>query len=162
MARAIVLLLLALASGCGSAPTDETPGGTVQLFLEAMERSQRDPAALEDAYRLLSQPSRRALQERVHFAVQVGSRRMQPWEMIARSRYRQTFTPGTGSRGMRESIDGDSATVTVRTQDGQRTAQVPLVLEDERWRIVLDIPPTRQRPAAEEEVVPPSTSPLDD
>jgi len=136
-------LSLLLAAGCSDAPTDETPSGTVRLFLQAMERSERDPAALEDAYRLLARPTRRALMERAHMAGSLGGREFRPWEMLVRGRYRQTFTPRRGARGMSESIDGDRATVRVTAADGERRAEVPLVREEEGWRIVIEMPPLR-------------------
>ena len=37
MTRAAVALVLSLLAGCSSAPSDETPSGTVRLFLAAME-----------------------------------------------------------------------------------------------------------------------------
>jgi hypothetical protein len=137
---------LALAMGvaaCSDAPSDDTPRGTVRLFLQAMERSERDPSALEDAYRLLARPTRRALMERAHMAGSLGGREFQPWEMLVRGRYRQTFTPRRGGRGMRESIEGDRATVTVTASDGERRAEIPLLREEDGWRIVIDMPPLR-------------------
>ena len=53
MRRAAALAALLLV-GCTEAPTDETPSGTVRLFLAAMARSRSDPSALQEAYRLLS------------------------------------------------------------------------------------------------------------
>lgn len=145
----VALLALALGlplAGCTEAPTDETPSGTVRLFLAALQRSERDPAALREAYRLLSASSRRALAERAHLAGSLGARELEPWEMIVAGRSRETFAPARGSRGMRESIDREHATVTVRSQDGDRTAEVALVRERGRWRIVMELPPTRARP----------------
>lgn len=140
---ALVWLLLVFAVGCTDEPSDETPSGSLRLFLDAMERSQRDPSALRDAYRQLAAPTRRALAERARMAGSLGGREFHPWEMIAPGRYRQSFTPAEGSRGMRESIDGTEATVTVSDEDGTHRAEVPLVLEDGHWRIVLELPPVR-------------------
>lgn len=132
-----------LASGCSDLPSDETPRGAVRLFLSAMARSEEDPAALREAYGLLSEPTRRALVERERFAESLGASELHPWDMIVRARHRPSFAPARGARGMRERIDGDSATVVVTNEDGSRTAEVPLVREDGRWRIVLSIPPVR-------------------
>src|SRR5688500_7094446 len=94
-----VLLALALASvGCEDVPTDETPRGALRLFLAAMERSERDPRALEEAYALLSTPTRRELAGRARATL--GGERLQPWDMLVRGRFRLTFTPAPGSRGM--------------------------------------------------------------
>ena len=64
--------------------------------------------------------------------------------MLVRGRFRRTFAVREGGRGMEESIDGENATVTVRSEDGSRSARVPLVLEDGHWRIVIEIPPARE------------------
>ena len=142
--RVAIVFATALALGaCSDEPTDETPSGTVTLFLRAMERSAADPDALEDAYRLLARPTRRALADRAHAAGALGGRQFAPWEMLVAGRYRQTFNPRPGARGMAESIEGNRATVTVTSEDGDRRAEVPLVREDGAWRIVLELPPTR-------------------
>ena len=75
---------------------------------------------------------------------------MQPWEIFARSRYRQVFTPASGRRGMRTRIDGDRATVTVSTASGRRSAEVPLVREHGGWRLIIELPPAREREGAGE------------
>lgn len=140
--RPILLPTLVLAA-CSDVPTDETPRGTVQLFLAAMERSERNEEALRDAYVLLSAPVRRELQERAHIATSYGAREMRPWEMLVRGGFRLSFTPAKGGRGMRERVDGEHALVTVQNEAGDRKAEVPLVREDGRWRIVLELPGSR-------------------
>ena len=45
---------------------------------------------------------------------------------------------------MRSVIAGDHATVTVLSEDGQRSAQVPLERENGRWRVLVEIPPARE------------------
>lgn len=129
---------LALAA-CSDEPTDATPSGAVRLFLAAMERSEHDPDARREAFELLARPTRRALAERAHTAGTIGGRDFHPWEMLVRGRYRQTFTPRRGGRGMEEAIDGDTATVTVTSDNGARTARVPLVWEEDGWRIVIEL-----------------------
>jgi len=138
--RRLGMILLLLSVGCSDAPTDETPSGTMRLFIGAMDRAQQDEIALRDAYVLLAAPTRRALLERAHLAGSLGGREFQPWEMLVRGRYRQSFTPREGSGGMRESIDGDTAIVVVQDDDGAHTARVPMVREDGRWRIAIEIP----------------------
>jgi hypothetical protein len=132
-----------LASGCSTAPTDSEPDGTVELFLQAMERSDQDANALREAYALLSADTRRALAERARFAESLGGARLEPWQMLVRGRFRRTFAPAPGRRGVQTAIDGERATVTYTNAEGNRSAQVPLVLENGRWRIVLSIPPVR-------------------
>ncbi len=137
-------LLLALASGCSTGPSDNEPEGTVDLFLEAMERSEQDASALRDAYARISSSTRRALTERARYAESLGGARLDPWQMLVRGRFRQTFAPAPGRRGIRSEIDGERAVVVYTNEAGDRRAEVPLVLENGRWRIVLDIPPLRR------------------
>lgn len=148
---AVGFLVLALGA-CAEPGPEESPRATVRLFLEAMGRSNRDPNAVREAYALLSRETRRSLQARAHVAVQVGAAQLEPWEMIARSRYRQSFTLAAGERAMEAAIDGDEAVVTVHGADGTRSAEVPLVFEDGHWRIVIDMPPPRRSAPAEEVV----------
>jgi len=147
----IALVPLALL-GCTEAPSDDTPSGAVRLFLESMARAEHDPSAVEDAYALLAEDSRRALAERAHLASSLGGRPMEPWDMIARGRFRQTFAPARGSRGMRETVEGNEATVVVENEERDRRAEIQLVREEEGWRVVLDLPPAR-------EATPPSAPP---
>ena len=142
-AALIAWIATTLLIGCADLPSDETPSGAVRLFLDAMDRSDREPEALREAYALLAAPSRRALQERAHLAASLGGREFQPWEMLVQGRYRQSFQVHEGSSGMRERIEGERATVTVRSDDGERSAEVPLVLEEGRWRVLVEIPPAR-------------------
>jgi len=127
-----------LAVGCSDPPTDETPSGTVRLFLEAMDRSSWDSSALEEAFSLLAPQARTALAERAKKAASLSGQELEPWDMIAQGRYRLRFAP-RGGDGLREQIDGDQAVVTVVGGPVQR-ADVPLVREGDRWRIVLDVP----------------------
>jgi hypothetical protein len=137
--RFLLALGVVALSSCGSEPTDDTPTGTVELFLEAMDRSDWDADARRTAYELLAADARAALDERAARANALSHHEMQPWEMLAQGRYRLRFTPAPS--GFREHIEGDRATVTVHgASEGQR-ANVPLVREDGRWRIVLDIAP---------------------
>ncbi|HBQ11908.1 MAG TPA: hypothetical protein DEF51_12415 [Myxococcales bacterium] len=69
--------------------------------------------------------------------------------MIVRGRFRQSFIPARGGRGMRETIDGNAATVIAENEEGDRRAEVHLVLEEEGWRVILDLPPARERPRQE-------------
>jgi hypothetical protein len=141
MARLLVLVLIL--SGCSNAPTDETPRGALRLFLSAMERSEHDPEASREAYALLSASTRRSLASRSHFVNSLGGSELEPWDMLVRGHFRTNFTPIEGPRGMRERIQGARATVSVQNERGDHRAEVPLVREDGRWRIVLAIPPVR-------------------
>ena len=146
--------LVAALAACSPAPSDETPTGALRLFLRAMEESGSDSTALESAYGLLDEHARQALEQRARDAGALANgREFEPWEMLAQGRYRVRFAYAEyGS--MRERIDGERAIVTVEGASGTDRAEVPLVREAGRWRVVLAIPPP---PSREER--PPAPSP---
>ncbi|MEM9190663.1 MAG: hypothetical protein AAGF12_15870 [Myxococcota bacterium] len=136
------ICVLASLSACDSEPTDETPAGALTLFLRAMDRSERDAAGLRDAYELLDRESRAALQERADLANSSGvsGRRFQPWEMLVRGRFHLRFVPRSED-GIREIIEeGQARVIVTGNRDGQR-ADIPMVREDGRWKVVLNLPP---------------------
>ena len=90
---AAVLVTLVTLAACARVPTDGTPDGALELFLEAMGRAEDDPTARRRAFELLAPESRRAIAERARLASSLGSRRFEPWEMIAEGRYRLRFRP---------------------------------------------------------------------
>jgi hypothetical protein len=138
------LLCTGLACGDGSSE-QKSPVATVRHFLDMMDRSAADEAALKDAYRLLDAAARKALDERAERAGTLAGRRYQGWQMLSQGRFRLRFTPASPG-GMRERVQGDRALVTVSGAKGQR-AEVLLVLEQGRWRIALPIPPLRTSPS---------------
>lgn len=137
----------ALACGstaCSSTPSDETPSGALQMFLDAMLRSDWDQSALREAHELLSPDAREALQQRAAMANALSGRALEPWQMLTQGRFRLRFAP-RAEQGMVERIDGDRAVVIVTgSRDGER-AEVPMVLEDGAWRVDLQIPPMRRQ-----------------
>ncbi|MGF1466780.1 MAG: hypothetical protein ACFCGT_11665 [Sandaracinaceae bacterium] len=148
----VVASALALApSGCRSQP-DDGPVAVVKRFIAVMEEANRFPDARADAFALLDRDSRIALAERAHQATALGGRELTPWEMIVEGRFRLNFQPRRGRAGFREVRDPqhpDRATVVVRGP-GDRSAEVPLVREEGRWRILLGVPRRVRRPAREE------------
>ncbi|MGE0789666.1 MAG: hypothetical protein AB7S26_28595 [Sandaracinaceae bacterium] len=140
MQRVWPIAIAAALAACTDVPTDETPSGALRLFLDALERAEREPAAMEDAFWLLDEATRESLAERARLAGSLGGPELEPWEMIVRGRYRLSFTPAPGTQGMRERIDGTDATVVVTEAEGSRRAEVPLVNEDGHWRVRLSLP----------------------
>ena len=132
-----LLMLVPLLPGCGQEASDETPSGTLRVFLDSMERGAWDPSSLEEAYGLLCQDARDALRRRAERANGLSRRHFEPWDMIARGRFRLRFAPAP--RSIRERIEGDRAVVTVLGQRESDRADVPLVREDGHWRIDLRI-----------------------
>ncbi len=132
----LTLVLVALGAGCSSEPSDDTPTGALTLFLEAMEKSDWDASAREDAYALLSADARAALDQRAARANALSRREFAPWEMLAQGRFRLRFAPAQ----TRAHEDGDEATVTVLGRREGERADVPMVREDGHWRVHLVIP----------------------
>jgi hypothetical protein len=137
---ALMAACLVVGLGCDGTPDDRTPAGALLQFIDAMDKSSRDPRALEDAYRLLAPQARDALAARAARAESLGGREMQPWEMIAQDRFRMR-APLDGPRELTERIDGDRATVVIPGEGGRPAAEIPMVKEADRWRVHLDIPP---------------------
>jgi hypothetical protein len=131
--------IVACSAACSSDPTDETPTGALRLFLAAMERSDWDDQALEEAFGLLDAPARERLADHASMASS-PAQAFAPWEMIPQGRFRLRFTP----RRMREQIDGDRAVVTVSAEGGDPSADVAMVKEAGGWRVVLEIPSPRR------------------
>lgn len=145
---ACAALLCAGSQGCGNAASDQqSPIATVRHFLDMMDRSAADEAALKDAYRLLDSSARKALADRAERASTLAGRRYEGWQMLTQGRFRLRFAPASPG-GLRERVQGDRALVTVSGSKGQR-AEVLLVLEQGRWRIALPIPPMRPSPRPE-------------
>lgn len=135
---------IALAAGCGGDGDVRSPTATVRHFLEVMDRSAADDAALREAYHMLDASARAALAARAERATTLAGRRYEPWQMLSQGRYRQRFAPAS-PRGMRERVQGDRAVVTVSGRRPEERAEVSLVREEGHWRIVLAIPPMRGR-----------------
>ncbi len=141
---AALLGLAVLTVACGRS-ANESPVETVRHFLDAMERGADEEDALQEAYSLMDAPARAALARRAARASALSGRSFQPWQMLARGRFRRRFAPGTRA-GMHERIDGDHAVVTVSADKSGPRADVPLVREQGHWRIRLEIPPMREAP----------------
>lgn len=138
----LLCLVSLLAAACSSTPSDETPSGALEMFLDAMLRSDWDQDALKEAYGLLSSDARDALRDRAEMANALSGRDFEPWQMLVQGRFRLRFAPRQEG-GMAERIDGERAVVVVTGErDGER-AEVPMVLEDGAWRVDLQVPPMR-------------------
>jgi hypothetical protein len=128
-----------LAFGCGAEPTDRTPEGAVRRFLDAMSRTGWDSAAREQAYRLLAPETREELRARAKRTSSLTGRSFEPWDMLARGRFRLRFTPREQG-GLRAEVEGDRATVEVRGAKPTQRAEVQLVREEGAWRVALGLP----------------------
>jgi len=110
----------------------------VEEWLERMARVHGDPEDAARAYELLSTETKKNLEERARRASAATGRKMTPESMLAPSRFSLRFVP----RSMRSRVAGDRAVVDVVGADPEvERAEVPCVLEEERWRIDLVLPP---------------------
>ena len=130
--------VLFLACACGGADTDNAPAEVLSRFLEAMDRSVNNEAALKDAFALLDSTAQRELTARANRAGFLTGRKFEPWEMIAQGRFRLRFAPV--EHAMRTTIKGSSAVVHVKSDDARANAVVPLVREAGGWRVKLSLP----------------------
>ena len=129
-ASLVALLWLGAAACPGDGPSDRTPEGAVQLFVDAMRARSRDAA-----FALLAESSRRALEERARTASEQSGTEVTAAEMLAVERFVMRWELGR----MTARVDGDRATVVVTGAEDSQRAEVALVREDSRWRVVLPI-----------------------
>jgi hypothetical protein len=140
--RLVTVLCFALAvaslAGCSSSPgpaAQRSPSEVLRQFLAAMDQSAGDDRALRTAYELLASPAQKALEARAARVKSLAGQSLEPWQMLAQGRFRLRFSPAP--RGMKETIDGDRATVTVTGSGPEERAEVPLVREAGQWRLSL-------------------------
>jgi hypothetical protein len=132
-------LFAACSAGCSSSPASgaqRTPSETLRQFLAAMDQSASDDRALRVAYQLLASPAQKVLETRAARVKSLAGQSLEPWQMLAQGRFRLRFSPAS-RRGMRETIEGDRATVTVTGTGPDEHADVPLVREEGEWRVAL-------------------------
>src|SRR6185369_3533326 len=114
-----------------------------RLFVEAMERSEGDRHGLEDAYRLLSLPTRERLVSRARQAAALGAAERQPWEMLVEGTAHLRFSPRPGGFREQATDDPDHVIVLVTGAGEGESASLPLVHEEGGWRIELEVPEAR-------------------
>lgn len=150
--RVALMLGVLLLAACGEEPPPG-PAATVQTFLRLMDESGirsgpsgevlADEAALQEAYALLSNQTQTALRERADLAASLAGGEYAPWNILIPGRFRLRFEPVTFDEVIQEDRPR-RATVSVRGRGPGEVAQIPLVEEDGRWRIPLDIPPAAE------------------
>lgn len=126
------------ALGCARDGEPATPAETVGAFASAVEASASDTAARRRVYALLSRRAQESLEARAARASQVSGRTFEAWEMLAPGRARMLIQYDPSATSTR--VAGTRAVVTARGRGGG-VADVPLVLEDGRWRVDLALPP---------------------
>jgi len=122
---------------CERQPVDATPQGTVEAFVDRMERVHGDPAIAKSALGLLSNATRKALDDRAERATAVAGHAFDPADVLVPSYFLLEYTP----RRYVAKITGDTAEVSVIGSDpATQTRIVKCVKEDGAWRVVLDLP----------------------
>lgn len=127
---------------------EDSPERAVQKFIDRMQRVHGDPEKSRAALELLAADARANLEERAKRASAAVGQVVKPEEMLAPSRFYLAFTPRIWSarRGSGWAI------VTVEGESPRERREIRCVLEDGRWKIVLDLPelPPVERRAARE------------
>lgn len=138
-----------MGTACSQKPVDSTPEGAVRELIDRMEKMDGNPERAEAVYELLSKATRDNLTERAKRASSATGRPMKPEEMLAPSRFVLLFKP----HQVEGKISGNRAVVEVTGMDPVADrARIPLVREDDRWRVELllpKLPPVERRPSAE-------------
>ena len=134
----VCFCLVATLWSCGSQTPGDSPESAVRGFLEAMERSAWDAQAREEAFELIDLASQRELRARARRVESLGRGGIEPWEMFAQGTFRV--------RGTIRALHLDGDVVTVVGADGAETT-IPVLFEEERWRVVLFEPEAIPAPA---------------
>ena len=114
-----------------------TPELAVETCIERMGRVQGDPKLAREAYDLLWSGAKAELVERAQRASNVVGHKVEPEEMIVPSRFSLRFRP----KGFSAKIQGKWARVTVTGETPQsELKEVYCVLEDDHWRVALQLP----------------------
>lgn len=123
---------LVLAACSGEGPTDETPEGAVQLFIDSVS-----PTGVgfdrERAFKLLAPDDRDELARRAAQASKQGGRRFKASDMLVIER----VVPRWQVERMETDLQGERAVVTLRGKERSQTAKVVLQKVDQRWTIDL-------------------------
>lgn len=135
--RTKALALLLALSACGRGD-DLSPEETVFTFVAYLDRARLDPAKRRAAHDYLSARTRAALATRASRASQLSGWELKPWDMLAPGRVRWRLRFDRDALSAR--VAGDRAVVTARGIGGG-VADIPLVREEGRWRVDLDLPP---------------------
>lgn len=134
---ALALALPLLAAGCGRRVPNATPDGAVRELVERLRRVHGDPGDAKAAYELLSKRTQQNLSARAQRYSAATGKTIAPEAMIAPSRFLLRFEPERYAA----KIAGGYALVEVTGLLAGDHAQIPCVLEDEAWRVDLNLPP---------------------
>ena len=123
---------------CSQPGDDMPPEKVVETFVDHMQRVHIGGGAARKAYDLMWSQDRKNLIERAKRASALSGRKVAPGEMITPQRFTLSFKPRT----YRATRHQNWAMVKIYAEGkSKKVAQVRTVLEDDRWRVVLSLPP---------------------
>lgn len=133
VAAAVAVLTLAACSS-NEGPTDETPEGAVQLFIDSAS-----PTGMsfdqERAYKLLAPDDREELARRAAEASKQGGRRFKASDMLVIER----VVPRWQVKRMETDLQGERAVVTLSGAEKAQTSKIVLQKVKGRWAVDLPI-----------------------
>lgn len=121
-------------SCAGEGPTDDTPEGALQLFLNSVNPTKRE-FNREQAYKLLAPDTQRELTKRAGVASKQGKRTFEPQDMLIIERFVQRWQV----KRMEADVQGDQAKVTAHGDETSQKSTVDLERVDGHWRIRLPL-----------------------
>lgn len=129
-------VVAAMVSGCEATPPSATPSGAVREFVERMNAFHGREQDAQALYELLSERSKANLQTRADRYGAASGKKIAPWAMLVPSRTVLRFSPQLYT----EQVVGKYALVDIVGVSAEAQAQVPCVLEEDRWRVDLVLP----------------------
>jgi hypothetical protein len=134
-------------AACAQRSEGDSPERAAQEFIDRMQRVHGDVQKSKAAYELLASEAQANLVERAQRASATIGRVVAPEEMLAPSRFYLSFPPRSWSteRGAGWAI------VTAEGEAPHERHQIRCVLENGRWKVVVDLPelPPIERRASE-------------
>ena len=138
-ARVLCALQLAATlwlTACAQRSEGDSPERAAQEFIDRMQRVHGDVQKSKAAYDLLASEAQANLAERAQRASATIGRVVLPEEMLAPSRFYLSFPPRSWSTEQ----GAGWAIVTVEGESPHERHQIRCVLENGRWKVVVDLP----------------------
>ncbi|MEM9693700.1 MAG: hypothetical protein AAGA56_14220 [Myxococcota bacterium] len=131
-----IVLLVFLIGGCRGEDPTATPEGVVRAFVERLQGFDGKKADGEALFELLSHGTRENLIRRADRYSAASGRTIPPWSILVPSRLHPRFV----ARAYVAEVVGRYALVDVLGMREDQRAQIPCILEEERWLVDLAVP----------------------